>query len=424
MTECLDTPNTEVEHACAQRRRLDRAARLRWMLLAGVLLLIGMGSAGFWYARHRPPAARRDVATSHREVAAQTVDAETIGVGDIRVTLDELGTVNPLAVVTVMTQINGQLMSVGFQEGQMVKQGDFLAQIDPRPFEVALEQAEGTLAHDQGLLAQAQADLKRFQMLARQDSIAQQQADDQRYLVMQDQGSVKADQAQIDNAKLNLAYCHIVSPVTGRVSLRKVDPGNYVQTSDTGGIVVVTQEQPISVLFSVAEDDLPAVLARWHAGATLQAQAYDRSNATRLATGTLASTDNQVDTTTGTVQMRAIFPNEDERLFPNQFVNIRLLLDTRRGVVRVPVAAVQQGAPGTYVYVINQDGTVSARPVTLGPTDGPYAQVLSGLAAGERVVTDGTDRLRDGEKIAVAPPPNAAPRQQSAAPAWSARPAP
>jgi multidrug efflux system membrane fusion protein len=332
------------------------------------------------------------------------VGAETIANGDIRIILNELGTVTPLANVTVKTQINGQLTTEGFEEGQTVKAGDFLAQIDDRPYKVALEQAQGTLAHDQALLGQAQTDLKRYQTLARQDSIAKQQADDQVFLVAQYQGSVLTDQAQIDSAKLNVAYCHIVSPVTGRVGLRQVDPGNYVQTSDTNGIVVVTQEQPISVIFSVTEDSLPSVVKQFKPGTQLPVQAYDRSHTTLLATGTLTNVDNQINTTTGTVNMRATFPNEDFALFPNQFVNARLLVDTLHNVVRVPVAAVQQGAPGTFVYVINQDSTVTVRPIKLGPTDGAYSEVVSGLSAGDRVVTDGTDRLRDGQKVTIPAP--------------------
>jgi multidrug efflux system membrane fusion protein len=327
--------------------------------------------------------------------------------------------VTPLANVTVKTQINGYLTAVGFTEGQNVKVGDFLAQIDPRPYQVALEQAQGALAKDQAQLQQAQADLKRFEILSRQDSISQQQADDQRFLVAQFQGAIVTDQALIDSAKLNLTYCHIVSPVAGRVGLRQVDAGNYVQTSDANGIVVVTQEEPISVIFTVTEDNLPAVMKQVHAGATLQVQAYDRTNSNLLGTGTLSSVDNQINTTTGTVNMRAQFPNADENLFPNQFVNARLLVDTLHNVVRVPVPAVQLGAPGTYVYVINQNSTVSVRPVKLGATDGKETQVISGLSAGEKVVTDGTDRLRDGQKVTIPPPPgqnaNATSGQQPAA---------
>jgi multidrug efflux system membrane fusion protein len=331
----------------------------------------------------------------------QPVGAATIDKGDIRIVLNELGTVTPLATVTVKTQINGQLVDVGFKEGQMVRKGDFLAQIDPRPYQVALGQAQGQLAHDQGLLAQAQTNLRRYQTLGRQDSIAQQQVDDQRFLVAQYTGSVQSDQAQVDSARLNLTYCHIIAPVDGQVGLRQVDPGNYVQTSDTNGVVVITQMQPISVIFSVPEDGLADIIARLRSGATLSVDAYDRANLRGLATGQLATLDNQIDTTTGTLKMRALFANPDEALYPNQFVNVRLLVNTLRDAVRVPVPAVQRGEPGTYVYVITPDNTVAVRPVKLGPTDGGYTAVLSGLRPGERVVTDGTDRLREGAAVTV-----------------------
>ncbi|HEX9461379.1 MAG TPA: efflux RND transporter periplasmic adaptor subunit [Alphaproteobacteria bacterium] len=381
-----------------------RKSRRRWLFVGGLILLASLGLAVFWFAHHPSQPAAGAPHPHGETTAVEPVAAEAIGIGDIAVILDELGTVTPLANITVRTQINGQLISEAFQEGQIVKQGDFLAEIDPRPFEAALEQAQGALARDQALLAEAQMDLARFETLAKQDSIARQQAEDQRYLVEQDKGTVQLDQGAVDTAKVNLVYCHITAPVTGRVGLRLVDPGSYVQTTDTTGIVVLTQEQPMSVIFTVAEDDLPAVLKSLYAGATLKVEAYDRSNTTLLATGRLRNSDNQVNTTTGTVNMRAIFPNDDFRLFPQQFVNVRLFVDTLHDVVRVPVAAVQQGAPGAYVYVIKPDDTVEARPVKIGPIDGAYAQVVSGLSAGERVVTDGTDRLRDGQKVVVPGP--------------------
>jgi multidrug efflux system membrane fusion protein len=318
------------------------------------------------------------------------------------VTLSQLGTVTPLATVTVKTQISGYLTEVGFTEGQMVKKGDFLAQIDPRPYQVALEQAEGQLAKDQALLKNAQLDLQRYNTLVAQNSIATQTRDTQISLVAQYQAAIVSDRAQVDAQRLNLTYCHIVSPVTGRVGLRQVDAGNYVQTSDVNGIVVVTQLQPISVIFTLPEDNLPEVFKRWHGGATLSVIAYDRTGTTELDKGTLNTIDNQIDTTTGTVRLRAMFNNDQLILFPNQFVNVQLTVDTLHGVDIVPAAAVQRGAPGTFVYIVKPDHTVGVQTVKLGPSDGQRVAVLSGLQPGENVVIEGTDRLRDGAKVTLA----------------------
>jgi multidrug efflux system membrane fusion protein len=332
---------------------------------------------------------------------AQPVGVAQVTAGDMHVVLTGLGTVTPLATITVQTQISGLLMSVGFKEGQLVKKGDFLAQIDPRPYQVSLAQAEGTLAHDEGLLGQARSDLARYVRLNRQDSISKQQVADQQYLVQQDEGTVAYDRATVDSARLNLTYCHITSPVGGRVGLRLVDPGNYVQTSSATGLVVVTQLQPISVIFVLPEDDIPEIEQQMQAGATLQVSAYDRSNAKLIAQGTLITVDNTVDTTTGTVKLRASFPNTDFSLFPNQFVNARLTLRTISQAIEVPTAAVQHGAPGTFVYVVKPDSSVGVQVIQTGVTEGDDMQVISGLKPGDTVVVDGTDRLREGAKVKV-----------------------
>ena len=328
--------------------------------------------------------------------------------GDMPVTLSQLGTVTPLATVTIKTQISGYLVQVAFKEGQMVNKGDFLAQIDPRPYQVALEQAQAQLAKDQALLKNAQVDLQRYNTLVAQNSIAKQTRDTQVSLVAQDEATIKADQAQIDVQKLNLTYCRIISPVTGRVGLRQVDAGNYVQTSDPSGIVVVTQLQPISVIFTLPEDNLPEVMKRVRAGAVLPVTAYDRTGATELASGKLDTVDNQIDTTTGTVKSRAIFDNDQLVLFPNQFVNVKLLVNTLHDADIVPNSAIQRGAPGTFVYVVKPEKTVAVQKVKLGPSDGQHIAILSGFQPGESVVIDGTDRLHDGAKVTISSPQPAA----------------
>ncbi|HEX4570631.1 MAG TPA: MdtA/MuxA family multidrug efflux RND transporter periplasmic adaptor subunit [Dongiaceae bacterium] len=371
-----------------------------WRVLWLVILLAATIELALWITgrqSHSPAAAQRAETGS----ASIQVGVATVTKGDMPVTLDGLGTVTPLATVTVKSQISGHITDIKFQEGQRVEKGDLLAVIDVRPYTIALEQAQATLAHDQALLSDARVDFARYQKLMAEDSVAKQTLDTQRYLVTQDEATVQLDKAAVDNAKLNLDYCHITAPVAGRVGLRQVDIGNYV-TTGSEGIVVITQMQPITVLFTLPEDDLPAVAKRFHAGAVLPATAFDRSMTTQIATGQLATIDNEIDTTTGTVKLKAQFDNKDESLFPNQFVNIRLLVDTLTGVALVPRAAVLHGAPGDYVYVVQPDDTVAIRPVKTGPAQGERISIQSGLTPGERVVVDGTDRLRDGAKINIA----------------------
>ncbi|WP_245257392.1 MdtA/MuxA family multidrug efflux RND transporter periplasmic adaptor subunit [Methylocapsa acidiphila] len=321
--------------------------------------------------------------------------------GDLRVTLAGLGTVTPLATVSVKSEISGKLVQIAYQEGQMVKQGDFLAEIDPRPYQNALHQAQGQLMRDQALLENAKLDLERYRRLVKQDSAPRQQLDTQDSLVHQYEGVVKIDQALVDNAELNLDYCRIKAPVSGRVGLRLADLGAYVTSGDANGIVVLAQLQPISVVFPVAEDHLPAVMKQIQAGKKPPVEAYDRSGGALLAKGFLATVDNQVDPTTGTVKFKAQFDNSDLALFPNQFVNARLLVDMLRDRIVVPSAAIQYGPAGPFVYVVGVGDAAAMTPVKVGPSEGDRTAVLSGLSAGARVVIAGADRLRDGAKVRV-----------------------
>lgn len=392
------------------------ARRSRRRLTAAALAVVVIGGLLWWHPWNRTPAgkpaasgAASSAGGGHRGRGGpaatanvpQPVQVAAATRGEMPVVLSALGTVTPLANVTVKTQLSGYLQSVAFKEGQIVKKGDLLAQIDPRPYQVALENAEGTLARDQALLATARLDLKRYRTLLSQDSIASQTVDTQASLVKQYEGTVKTDQAAVDSAKLNLTYARIVAPVSGRVGLRQVDPGNYVTPGDTNGIVVITQLQPMSVIFTTSEDNLPQILKQVNAGQKLSVTAYNRNNTIPLETGSLETLDNQIDTSTGTVKLRATFDNKEGLLFPNQFVNTRLLVDVIRDATIVPTSAVLTGSIGQFVYIVKPDNTVTVRKVKVGPVDGERTSIVDGVAVGERVVTDGSDRLREGAKISI-----------------------
>ncbi len=340
---------------------------------------------------------------------ATPVGTATAETGDMPVYLTALGTATPLRTVTLHTRVDGQLVRVNFKEGQLVHTGDLLAEIDPRPFQVMVTQAEGQRAKDEAALKNAQLDLQRYQALFAQDAVSKQQLDTQVATVNQDEGALKTDEGQIAAARLNLIYARITSPITGRVGIRLVDPGNIVHAADQNGLVVITERQPIAVVFTIPQDNLEPVLQQQHAGKKLPVDAYDRDLKTKLASGELSSIDSQIDTTTGTIKLKATFANEHETLFPNQFVNARLLVDTLHGVVIVPAAAIQRGPQQTFVYVVGADQTVSARNVRVSQTEGDRTAVQSGLRAGEVVVVDGVDKLEPGSKVTPRPAAAAAP---------------
>jgi multidrug efflux system membrane fusion protein len=341
-----------------------------------------------------------DAANRKIAVAAQPATVQP----SFEITLGALGTVIARNTVTVHARVDGELIKVAFREGQMVRIGDLLVQVDPRPYQVALDNALATLEKDKAQLANAQVDLERYRGLIADDSIPKQQYDSQVALVQQDKALVLADQAQVDNARLNLSFTQVTSPINGRVGLRQVDQGNMVHASDANGLVVITQIQPVDIVFPIPQDRLPSVQRRVASGDRLKVDVYDSDGHALLGTGTLLTTDNQIDTTTGTVKLKAEFPNRDGGLFPNQFVNIRLHLEKIDDALTIPSAAVQRGAPGLYVYVVKPDSTVQIRPLKLGPTEGDRVQVLGGLAANERVVVDGVDKLRDGAAVDLIDP--------------------
>jgi multidrug efflux system membrane fusion protein len=365
--------------------------------IALLIVVVGVGAlvlSGPW----RSTARAQGGAPAPPRVPVVAAAARTRDVG---VYLNGLGAVTPLNTVTVKSRVDGELIAVRFQEGQIANRGELLAEIDPRPFEAQLTQFEGQLERDQALLDNARLDLKRFQELVKTDAVPRQQLDTQVSLVRQLEGTVKNDQGQIEATKVQLVYCRITSPIAGRVGLRLVDPGNIVHATDTGGLVIITQLQPITVIFTIPEDSIPTVLEQLGRGVRLPVEAYDREQRRKLADGALLTIDNQVDPTTGTVRLKAQFPNTDNRLFPSQFVNARLLIETRRGATVVPTAAIQQSPRGSFVYVVRPDRTVGVRQVGVGVTDRDDVSIEQGLQVGEQVVVEGAERLRDGAAIAL-----------------------
>jgi len=373
-----------------QKRTTELAKRhWKWLLAALIIFVIVI----IYFATSGPSKSKQ---TGPRSTSVVTATAKK---GDLNVYITGLGSVVPLNTVTVKSRVDGQLMKVNFQEGQVVGVGYLLAELDARPFEALLKQAEGQLARDQALLDNARIDVQRYRVLIEQDSIAKQLLDTQEALVRQYEGTVKTDQGIVDNAKLQIVYCRITSPISGRIGLRQVDTGNIIHASDANGLAVITQLQPITVLFSIPEDNVPAVVSKLRAGKRIPVDAYDRAQLQKLASGYLLTIDNQIDPTTGTVKLKAMFQNTRTELFPNQFVNAKLLLDIKKDTVIIPQAAVQRGQKGAFVYTVKPDQTASVKPIKLGPADGDDVSVEEGLSAGELVVVEGADKLREGSKV-------------------------
>jgi multidrug efflux system membrane fusion protein len=379
-------------------------------------VLLGAG-VYYWSKRTGPPSGSgTGKAGGQRGPGANVaapVDAAKAVKGNIGVYVTGLGAVTPIYTVTIKTRVDGQLMQVLYKEGDIVHQGDKLAEIDPRPYQAMLTQYEGQLIRDQALLDNARIDQARYETLIKQNAIPEQQLATQIALVKQDEGTVKNDQGLIDSVKVNLIYCNITAPITGRIGLRLVDPGNIVQTTDSTGLLVIAQLQPISVIFTIAEDQLPAVYQKMNAGQKLAVDAFDREMKKKLASGTLTTIDNEIDQTTGTVKLRATFDNSRNELFPNQFVNARLLEQEKRGVVLVPSAAVQRNSQSTYLYVVKPNSTVTVRQVKVGTSDDNNTEIESGVAAGETVVLTGVDKLQEGSKVNVHLEGAAAPLKQA-----------
>ncbi len=386
-----------------------------WLWLLAAVLVIG--GVIYWHRISASSSAKNTVDPSARPVTISTATAKQ---GDIGIFIDALGTVTPVYTVTVTSRVQGQITEVYYHEGQMVRKGDPLLEIDPRPYEAAVTQMEGQLAHDEAVLTEAKIDLERYQQAFNRNAIAKQQLDDQQQVVLQDEGTVKNDQGQLANAKVNLLYTHITAPIDGRVGLRLVDPGNIVQANSSTSLVVITQLQPITVIFSVAEDQLSQIQEQIRKGKKLPVDALNRDKTQKLASGTLLTLDNVIDTTTGTLKLKAVFPNSDNALFPSQFVNARLLVDTLRNATLIPTPAIQRNAQGAYVYVIRSDQTASIRNITPGTTDGTVSAV-DGLQAGDVVAINGFDKLLDGAKVSVRTP--RANANSSGQPAAAAQPA-
>jgi len=404
--------------------RSTTPSKARWWLW---ILILGVIAVGVWYFRGArsssqaadsaaPGAAAKGRAGAGAGGFVVPVIVATAQRGDLPVYFNGLGTVTAFNTVTVRSRVDGQLISVAFKEGQFVHEGDLLAQIDPRPFQVQLEQALGQLAKDQAQRRDAEVNLERFKLLFKEGVIPQQQLDTQAALVGQFDGAIASDQAQINNAKLQLTYSHITAPISGRVGLRLVDAGNIVHAADANGLLVITQLQPVSVIFSLPQDQLPQVNAKLRSGVQLAVDAYDRDDTAKIATGKLQTIDNQIDVTTGTYKLKSIFNNEDNALFPNQFVNVHLLVDTKRNLIIVPAAAIQRGPQGTYVYAAGNDNTAKIRTVTIAQTTGNSVGLSAGLNPGDVVVIDGQDKLQDGTKINPSPATGANGSGRSSAP--------
>jgi multidrug efflux system membrane fusion protein len=398
-----DTP----EHPFPDSSSTGTGKGHRWIWAIIVIILV---AGTYYYLRQ----SKQKSSNAQADPAPRAVPVSAVAArkGDIGVYINALGAVTPVYTVTVTSRVQGEIINVFYREGQLVHKGDPLLDIDSRPYQAQLTQVEGQLAHDQALLNEAKIDLSRYQSAFSQNAIAKQQVDDQEQTVFQYEGTVKNDQGQVENAKVNLVYCHITSPIEGRVGLRLVDPGNIVQANSATSLVVVTQLQPITVIFSVAEDYLPQIQAQLRKGQRMVVDAFDREQQKKLASGSLLTLDNQIDPTTGTLKLKAIFQNEDGSLFANQFVNARLLVDTTHDAILIPTAAIQRNAQGAFVYVIKPDQSASIRTITVGTTDGDSAAV-QGLQPGENIAVKGFEKLQDGVKVAVQANPASASGKQS-----------